>query len=183
MESIPETTNYSDKILSLLWGQSGYQNKYVKASDTLSNDIDKVGLVKSCICMNRVGITMEHAGGMSVSDIRCNLINLFVTGSIPHNLSLANIIVSIQRPYSAVVFAKPFFIGVKYKGTLAVASSHHNIITRCDFVSPVNKVLKAFQECEESSIQLQVLRTFTAMAYPDPPNYHKSSNQAPSPNN
>ena len=113
MESIPETTNYSDKILSLLWGQSGYQNKYVKASDTLSNDIDKVGLVESCICMNRVGITMENAGGMSVSDIRCNLINLFVTGSIPHNLSLANIIISIQRPDSTVVFAKPFCIGVK----------------------------------------------------------------------
>ena len=126
---------------------------------------------------------MEHAGGMYVSDIRCNLINLFVTVSIPHNLSLANIIISIQRPDSAVAFVKPFYIGMKEKDALSVASSHHNIITRCDFVSPGNKFLKAFQECEESSIQLQVLRTFTSMAYSAPLNYHKSSNQAPRPNN
>ena len=113
MKSIPETTNYSDKILSLLWGQSGYQNKYGKAPDTLSKVIAKVGLVESCIHMNRVRVPMGHSGGMSVSDIRCNLINLSVTGSIPHNLSLANIIISIQRPDSAVVFEKPFCIGVK----------------------------------------------------------------------
>ena len=56
---------------------------------------------------------MGHTGGMSVSDIRCNLINLFVTGSIPRNRSLANIVISIQRPDSAVAFAKPLYIGVK----------------------------------------------------------------------
>ena len=138
MKSIPETTNYSDKILSLLWGHSGYQNKYVKAPDTLSKVIAKVGLVDSCIHMNRLGVSMEHAGGMSVSDIRCNLINLFVTGSIPCNCSLANIVISIQRPDSAVAFVKPFYIGMKEKDALSVASSHHNIITRCDFVSPGN---------------------------------------------
>ena len=148
MKSIPETTNYYDKILSLLWGHSGYQNKYGKAPDTLSKVISKVGLVDSCIHINRVGVPMEHTGGMYVSDICCNLINLFVTGSIPHNHSLANIVISIQRPDSAVAFENPFYIGVKEKNVLAVASSPHNRITRCDFVSPSNKVLKAFQECE-----------------------------------
>ena len=126
---------------------------------------------------------MEHAGGMYVSDIRCNLIKLFVTGSIPRNRSLANIVISIQRPDSTVAFENPFYIGVKEKNILAVASSPHNRITRCDFVSPINKVLKAFQECEESSIHLQVLHTFTAIEYSDPLNDKNRSNQAPRPNN
>ena len=126
---------------------------------------------------------MGHAGDMSVSDIHCNLINLFVTGSIPRNRSLSNIVISIQCPDSNVVFEKPFYIGVKDKDTLAVASSPHNIINRRGFVSPGNRVLKAFQECEQSSIRLQVIRTFTAMEYSAPLNYQKARNQTPRPNN
>ena len=126
---------------------------------------------------------MGHAGGMSMSDIHTAIVSLFVTVEIPRNRSLANIVVLIQHPDSAVAFAKPFYIGVKEKDALAVASSHHNRINRCDFVSPGNKVLKAFQECEESSIHLQVLRTFTAMSYSAPLNYQKARNQAPRPNN
>ena len=72
---------------------------------------------------------------------------------------------------------------MKDKDTLAVASSPHNIINRRGFVSPGNKILKAFQECEESSIHLQVIRTFIAMEYSAPLNYQKARNQTPRPNN
>ena len=145
VKSTPETTNYSDKTLSLLWSQSGYPKKSGKDPGTLSKAISRVGLVESCICMNRVGVPMGNSGDMSVSDIRFNLISLFVTGLIPRNCSLANIVISIQRPDSDVAFEKPLYIGVKEKDTLAVASSPHNRITRCNFVSPGKKILKAFQ--------------------------------------
>ena len=65
---------------------------------------------------------MGHSGDMSVSNIHCILINLFVTGSIPRNRSLANIVISIQRPDSNVAFGKPLYIDVKEKDNLAVAS-------------------------------------------------------------
>ena len=80
------------------------KTKSIKAHDTLSKAIANVGLVKFCIRMNRVGVPMGHAGDMSVSDIHCNLINLFVTGSILRNRSLSNIVISIQCPDSNVVF-------------------------------------------------------------------------------
>ena len=72
---------------------------------------------------------------------------------------------------------------MKDKDTLAVASLPHNIINRRGFVSPGNRVLKAFQECEQSSIRLQVIRTFTEMEYSAPLNNQKARNQTPRPNN
>ena len=88
---------------------------------------------------------MGNSGEMSVSDIHLNLISLFVKVLIPRNCSLANIVISIQHPDSDVTFEKPLYIGVKEKDTLAVASSPHNRTTCCNFVSPGNKVLNAFQ--------------------------------------
>ena len=82
---------------------------------------------------------MGHTGGMYVYDIRCNLINLFVTGSIPRNRSLANIVIYIQRPDSAVAFAKPLYIDMKEKDTLAVVSSPHNSIPRRGFCHLVTR--------------------------------------------
>ena len=122
---------------------------------------------------------MGYAGGISMSDISHDIISLFVTGTIPSNRFLANAVVSIQRPDYSLASAKPFCISVKEKDTLAVASSPQNIIPHRGFVSPGTKVLKAFQECEESAIHLQVLHTFTVMIYYGPLNYQKVSNKKP----
>jgi hypothetical protein len=52
-------------ILGCLRNQSTYRKKNSKeAPATLSKAIDKVGLVKSSICVNMVGGPMGHAGGM-----------------------------------------------------------------------------------------------------------------------
>ena len=106
---------------------------------------------------------MGHAGGMPMSEIRHDIISLFVTSTIPCNRLLANVLVSIQRPDSFLASAKPFRISLKDKDTLAVASSPKKIIPHRGFVSPGTKVLKDIQDCEESAIHLQVLHTFTAM--------------------
>ena len=130
----------------------GWLPKNGEYYDTLSKYIDMVGLVESCIYVNMVGGPMGHAGGMSMSDIRHDIISLFVTGTIPCYRLLTNVVVSIQRPDSSLESAKPFYISVKDKDTLAVASLPEKIIPNRGFVSPGTKVLKAFQDCEESAI-------------------------------
>ena len=122
MKSTPETTNASDKILYLLWGQAGYQ-KNGESPDTLSKAIVKVSLVESCIYVNMVGGPMGQAGDMSMPDIRHDIISLFVTGTIPRNRFFASVVVLIQRPDSSLASEKPFYISVKDKNNLAVASS------------------------------------------------------------
>jgi hypothetical protein len=79
-------------------------------------------------------------------------------------LPLGNIVVPFKLQDSPVAFATFFYIGVKQQDNLAVASVPHNTIPCCGFVSPGIKVLKAFQECEES-MHLQVLQTFTVTGY------------------
>ena len=126
---------------------------------------------------------MGQSGGMSMYDIRHVIISLFVTGTIPRNRFFASVVVLIQRPDSSLASEKPFYISVKDKNNLAVASSPQKIIPHCGFVSPGTKVLKDFQECEELAIHLEVLRIFTAMIYYGPLNYQKVSNQTPRLNN
>ena len=112
MQSTPETKNYSDKIIYLLWGHAG------ESPDTMSKSIAKVGLVKSCICVNMVIGPMGHVGGMSMSNIRHDMISLFVTGTIPSNRFFANVVISIQRPDYSLASTNPFCISVKEKDTL-----------------------------------------------------------------
>jgi hypothetical protein len=164
-QSVQEETEASNEILSLLRGQAGYRKKdSKKAPSTLTKAIAKVGLVDSWIRVNRVGGPMGHAGGMKMSTIRRDVVSPFVSGAVPRNRALGNIVVPFQLPDSAVAFASPFYIGVKQQDTLAVASAPHNSIPSHGFVSPGSKVFKAFQECEVSK-HLQVLRTFTATVY------------------
>ena len=82
---------------------------------------------------------MGHVGGMSMSDIHTAIVSLFVTVEIPRNRSLANIVVLIQHPDSAVAFAKPLYIDMKEKDTLAVVSSPHNSIPRRGFCHLVTR--------------------------------------------
>ena len=110
-----------------------------------------------------VGGPIGNAGGMPMSDICHDIISLFVTGTIPRNRLLANVVVSIQRPDSSLASTKPFYISVKEKYTRAVDSSPQKIIPHHGFLSHGTKVLKDIQDCEESAIHLQVLHTFTAM--------------------
>ena len=126
---------------------------------------------------------MGQAGDMSMPDICHDIIRLFVTGTIPRNRFLANVVVSIQHPDSSLASAKPFYISVKEKDNLAVASSYQKIIPHRGFVSPGTKILKAVQECDDLAIHLQVLHTFTATIYSGPLNYQKYSNLSPRINN
>ena len=162
LKSIPETTNASDNILSLLRGQGGYRKENSKrAPATLSKAISKVGLVNPSIRVNRVGGPMGHAGGMTMSDIRRDVVSPFVSNALPRNSVLGNIVVPFQLHDSSVAFAPPFYIGVRQQGAPAVASPALSSIPRHGFVSSGAKVSNAFHDSE----YLEVLRIFTATVY------------------
>ena len=110
-----------------------------------------------------VGVPIGHAGGMPMYEIRHDIISIFVTSTIPCNRLLTNVVVFIQSLDSSLASAKPFYISVKEKDTLSVDSSPQKIIPHHGFLSHGTKVLKDIQDCEESAIHLQVLKTFTAM--------------------
>jgi hypothetical protein len=162
VQSIPETITASNKILGRLRNQSTCRKKNSKkAPATLSKAIEKVGLVKSSIRVNRVGGPMGHAGGMTMSNLRKATVSAYVSNTLPCNSPSANIVVPLRLRDLTVAFASPYYIGVRQQEELAAASPPHNSFPRRGFDATGTRVLNDFQLSED----LPFLQVFTATVY------------------